>query len=183
MGSSMMIKSPLNLQAKEGKAGREEGNIKNTMIFKEKYNIPPISSAKILTYYEMPIGGFVFLGFRGPFSLRWKMENLKKILKIYVYFKDRAFSAYLHFLAPALLFSSLTDGSIYEPAEMTHSKLPCRAGFPLLPRAFQDLPAGAKFPARLLLHSQQEEHLPFDMDRDFSPTLLKCLNRPDGDSQ
>jgi hypothetical protein len=111
------------------------------------------------------------------------MENLKKILKICIYFKDRTLPAYLHFLAPALLLSSLTDGSIYEPAEMTHLKLPCRAGLPLWPGAFQDLPAGAKFPARLLLHSQQEKHLPFDMDRDPPPTLLKGLNRPNGDSQ
>ena len=109
------------------------------------------------------------------------MEN--KILGVHVAFEDGTFPAYLHFFTPALLSNSPADGSINEPTEMTYLELPCRTGLPVLNSTGQNLPAGAKRSARLLLHGQQEENLPFDMHRNLPPTLLKCLNRPGRYSQ
>ena len=152
------------------------------MVLNEKYSDSPIFPENLLPYDMVSIDLGLFL-LPGPIPPRREMEKFRRTSRIHIVLKDRAIPTDLHFAAPAFPFPSLTDGSINKPAEVADPELPCRAGLPLLPRAFKDFPAGAKFSARLLLHRQQEEHLPFGMDRDLSPALLKGLDRPDGYSQ
>ena len=69
---------------------------------------------------------------------------------------------------------------VNEPAEMTTSKLPRRALLPCFWWTSLKVPAARTSPFSGVFLCQEKQHLPFDMDRDHSPALLKALYRLKG---
>jgi hypothetical protein len=86
-----------------------------------------------------------------------------------------AFSAHLHLLVPAFLHLALTDRPVDKPAKMPTLKFPRRAISPDLHGTFSYHPTGSVPFIMAPSHDQEEEHLSFNMHRDFPPSLLKTL--------
>ena len=88
----------------------------------------------------------------------------------------------LHLLLPVLLGLALADSTVDEPAKLAGLKLPGRAMFAALGRAFFDGPAGFEV---FLVNSgpgKKEEYLTFNMGRYFSPALLVTMDSFYGDA-
>ena len=88
--------------------------------------------------------------------------------------KDVAFPAHLHLFLPVGLNLSLADCPVDEPAQLPNAKLPRRAISPVLDGAFPQVPAILSLTLGAQL-GQEEQYLPLDMNRYFSPSLLKAL--------
>ncbi len=86
------------------------------------------------------------------------------------------FSAYFHFLGPALLGLSLAYRTVDEPAEMSHVEFPRWAALLGLGRAAPNVPAGTDLLTDPSSQGPQEEQLALHVDRHFPPTLLKALH-------
>ncbi len=97
--------------------------------------------------------------------------------------KDPANTAHLHFAGPGSLGFPPADRPVHEPTHLACTKLPGRAVLSHLRGTFPNRPAGehpAGFP---YFERPQEEQLTFGVDRNFPPSLLKTLNRPERDPQ
>ncbi len=87
-----------------------------------------------------------------------------------------AFSTTLHLLFPALLCLSLADGPIDEPADMPESEFPCRTLAFLFNGTLSYVPAPALCTTRRIAVSEKKQRLSLDMNRNWSPALLKALH-------
>jgi hypothetical protein len=74
----------------------------------------------------------------------------------------------------------MTYRPVDKPAEMPALKLPRRALLPCFYRAVFNIPAGLMRTFSGGFLCQEKQHLPFDMDRNLSPALLKALYSLEG---
>jgi hypothetical protein len=96
--------------------------------------------------------------------------------------EDLTVAAHLHFRLPVPLHFSMADGPVDEPAQMADLELPGRATLSRLRRALKYGPTFRSLPGGFCV-GEQEEELPFDVDGDLSPALLKALDGLEGGSQ
>jgi hypothetical protein len=90
--------------------------------------------------------------------------------------EDLAFLAYLHFLLPVCQRLSAANGSVDEPAELTHVEFPSRTMLSGIGRTPAHLPARLPLFSFPRLQGLQKEHLPFDVRGNLSPPLFKALD-------
>ena len=77
----------------------------------------------------------------------------------------------------------LADGSVDKPAKVTRSEFPRRAVVPQMPRTLPDVPARRGGILGSAISRDQEKHLPFNMRRYVSPSLLVAVYGFDGRSE